>query len=142
MYHIYTDGACRSNPSEEGSWAYIILADNHSTIVAQYGEKAKGETTNNQMELSAAIHALEYCNEHKLLPAIIYSDSNYLISGITKWIHSWKLKKYHGVANMQLWLKLDSLNSYNIGWQWIKAHSGNKYNELVDKLCNNILDSK
>ena len=138
---IYTDGACIGNPGP-GGWAAIILSENDKKELFG-GEKL---TTNNRMELTAAIKALEYCynqNEKQLsLRQIkIYTDSTYVKEGITVWINSWiknnwKTSDKKNVKNIDLWKKLKELTETNqVEWNWIKGHSEDPMNELADKLA-------
>jgi len=138
---IYTDGACIGNPGP-GGWAAIILSENYKKELFG-GEKL---TTNNRMELMAAIKALEYCNDQeKKQPSLksikIFTDSAYVKEGITVWINSWeknnwKTKDKKNVKNVDLWKKLKELTLSNtIEWNWIKGHSENPMNDLADKLA-------
>ena len=135
-YIIYTDGACSGNPGS-GGWAAIIF--NKSS--GQKSKKTGGEieTTNNRMELIAIIEALESIPKNSRLQ--IFTDSKYVINGIELWIKTWKKNNWIGsnkkkVKNKDLWTKLDSLSSqFHIAWNWVKGHSGNKYNEEVDRLA-------
>ena len=138
---IYTDGACIGNPGP-GGWAAIILIDDNKKEICG-GEKF---TTNNRMELLAAIKALEFCNnqdkEKLTLKYIkIFTDSNYLKEGITSWIinwekNNWKTSDKKNVKNIDLWKKLKDLTrSKQIEWCWIKGHSGDPINDLADKLA-------
>jgi len=138
---IYTDGACIGNPGP-GGWAAIIIADNDKKELFG-GEKL---TTNNRMELTAAIKALEYCNKREkdqlsLKQIKIYTDSIYLKEGITVWIYSWQKNNWKtadkkNVKNVDLWKKLIELvGSEQIEWNWVKGHSNNSLNELADKLA-------
>ncbi len=138
---IYTDGACVGNPGP-GGWAAIIIGDNYKKEICG-GEKL---TTNNRMELTAAIKALEYCNQKdikqlSLKQIKIYTDSIYLKDGITVWINkwienNWKTADKKNVKNVDLWKKLKELeNLYSVEWHWIKGHSDNPMNELADSLA-------
>ena len=137
---IYTDGACIGNPGP-GGWGAIIISGNEKKELFG-GEKL---TTNNRMELTAAIKALEYYNkeEKKIssMPIKIYTDSVYLKEGITNWIsnwekNNWKTSDKKSVKNVDLWKKLKSLvNSKQIIWHWIKGHSNDPMNALADKLA-------
>ena len=135
---IYTDGACRGNPGP-GGWGAIIIENNIETEL--YGKKEN--TTNNIMEMTAAIKALEFFKIKKNI--ILYTDSNYLKLGITNWIFSWKKNnwinsKREEVKNKSYWIVLDKLNNlHNIEWKWVKAHNGNKYNERADKLATSAI---
>lgn len=134
LIEIYTDGACLGNPGK-GGWGAILIYKNHQKKIAG----AKANTTNNQMELTAVIEALKQIK--KPLKIIIHTDSQYVREGITLWINSWKKNGWKTanktpVKNSELWQELDQLNqSYQIEWRWVKAHNGNKYNELVDQLA-------
>ena len=138
---IYTDGACIGNPGP-GGWAAIILMENEKKELFG-GEKL---TTNNRMELTAAIRALQYCEKTEgSQPALkeikIYTDSIYLKEGITNWIsnwekNNWKTADKKNVKNVDLWKKLKELVKPNeIEWQWVKGHSQDPMNELADRLA-------
>ena len=135
-YIIYTDGACSGNPAS-GGWAAIIFNKNSG----QKSKKIGGEidTTNNRMELIAIIQALESVPKESSLQ--IFTDSKYVINGIELWIKKWKTNNWIGsnkkkVKNKDLWVKLDVLSSqFQITWKWVKGHSGNTYNEEVDRLA-------
>jgi len=138
---IYTDGACIGNPGP-GGWAAVIIFENEKKELFG-GEKL---TTNNRMELTAAIKGLEYCDlqekkQLSLKEIKIYTDSSYLKEGITNWIsnwekNNWKTADKKNVKNVDLWKKLKDLSkSKQIEWQWIKGHSGNPMNDLADKLA-------
>ncbi len=136
---IYTDGGCHGNPGP-GGWAIVVIADGIAKQLSG-GEKY---TTNNRMELMAAINALtvihntpDFAEAH----VTVNTDSTYVKNGITTWIKSWKAKNWktkHGETrlNQDLWVQLDSLNEgLNITWNWVKGHAGVEYNELCDQLC-------
>jgi len=138
---IYIDGACVGNPGP-GGWAAIILFKNEKKKIFG-GEKL---TTNNRMELTAAIKALEFCNkqENKQLSLknfIIFTDSTYVKEGITVWINSWEKNNWKtsdkkNVKNVDLWKRLKELVKFNqIEWNWIKGHSGDPMNDLADELA-------
>ena len=138
---IYTDGACIGNPGP-GGWAAIILLENEKKELFG-GEKL---TTNNRMELTAAIKALEFCKEQEekqlsLKQIKIYTDSIYLKEGITIWINNWERNNWKtadkkNVKNIDLWKKLKELvKSNQIEWFWVKGHSDNPMNELADRLA-------
>tara|TARA_B100001173_G_C15701425_1_gene426268 strand:+ start:71 stop:520 length:450 start_codon:yes stop_codon:yes gene_type:complete len=132
---IYTDGACKGNPGE-GGWGALIEYNSESVKIYGY-EK---ETTNNRMEIVAAIKALGSIKEKSDI--IIYTDSKYLINGINTWIHGWKKNNWRtssnkDVKNVDLWKIIDELNSNcSIEWNWVKGHSGNPGNEIADELAN------
>ncbi len=139
---IYTDGACKGNPGEGGWGAYIILNNSIKKEIFGY----ESNTTNNRMELTAAIKALDYFKDRQKLEII--TDSTYLKQGITAWIKSWKQnnwinKQKKAVKNVDLWKKLDSLNSFHkVSWHWVKAHNGNFGNEQADMLANKAIELK
>ena len=139
MIKIYTDGACSGNPGP-GGWGFVII-DGESTKSFSGSEDA---TTNNRMELTAAIKAIESVDINESI--MLHTDSTYVQKGITEWIINWKKKNWitstkKPVANKDLWLKLDEYNvSRDIKWTWVKAHqSGDSndsiYNNMADKLA-------
>ena len=136
MIKIYTDGSCLKNPGN-GGWAAIIFVNNEKIIIS--GNKKN--TTNNQMELIAAIEALKKIPKGQEVQ--IYTDSKYVKIGITEWIkkwsqNNWKTSSKKKVKNISLWKKLNEISKiHNIEWCWIKAHAGNPFNEEVDKLAKN-----
>ena len=138
---IYTDGACKGNPGEGGWGAYI---EYNNEKVKLYGYEK--DTTNNRMEITAAIEALRYIKVKSNI--IIYTDSKYLMNGINTWIHDWKKNNWRtssnkGVKNVDLWQIIDELNSnHSIKWIWVKGHSGNPGNEMADELANFAITSK
>ena len=138
-YKIYTDGACSGNPGK-GGWAAIIL-DKKNQLNISGGES---KTTNNRMELMAAIMALKKIKNRSEIT--IYTDSRYVKDGITNWINKWKLNNWKSsnkkpVKNKDLWIKLDNFClKHKVTWKWVKAHAGNKYNSLADELA--VLASK
>lgn len=136
---VYTDGGCHGNPGV-GGWACVII-DGENEKILSGGEE---HTTNNRMELSAAINALSAISENSTWRASqikIFSDSQYVKNGITSWIKNWKKNGWKTAAkkpvlNQDLWQKLDSLcAALNVEWTWVKGHAGNKYNEMCDALC-------
>jgi ribonuclease HI len=139
-FKIYTDGACSGNPGK-GGWAAIILDSNANQSRISGGEN---DTTNNRMELMAAIMALKKIKKKSEIT--IYTDSKYVKEGITDWIRKWKLNnwknaKRQSVKNKDLWIKLDSsCQKHKVSWKWVKAHAENKMNNLVDELA--VLETK
>ena len=137
---IYTDGACRGNPGP-GGWGALIKFDTAEKEI--FG--GQNNTTNNQMELSAAIEGLsilkEPCNVE------LFTDSKYVMDGITQWIQNWKKNNWKTsakkeVKNKELWQQLDQLMSYHqVQWHWVKGHSGDPGNETADLLANKGIDS-
>jgi len=138
---IYTDGACRGNPGPGGWGALMIYGDVHKEL---YGGEL--DTTNNRMELMAAIEALGTLKRRCDL--ILYTDSQYVRKGITEWIDNWKKRGWKTAAkkpvkNADLWQKLDDASSqHNIEWVWVKGHSGNEGNEMADQLANRGIDEQ
>jgi ribonuclease HI len=134
-YTIYTDGACSGNPGPGGWGAVIFDNDNKQKNISGSEEN----TTNNRMELSAAIMALEEVNMNSEIT--IYTDSTYVKNGITEWVlkwkeNGWKNSNKEPVKNKDLWEKLDNLCEQNtINWKWVKGHASNKYNNLADELA-------
>ena len=136
---IYTDGGCSGNPGP-GGWGVVVIFNGEARQLSG-GEK---NTTNNRMELTAAINALSIVKNtpdfknHKITVNI---DSQYVKIGITVWIKGWKLKGWKTadkkpVKNQDLWIQLDELNSaLNVSWNWVKGHAGIEYNEICDQLC-------
>ena len=133
---IYTDGACSGNPGK-GGWAAIILNDGEKTEI----KGTEKNTTNNQMELLAPIQALKKIPKGSKVE--IFTDSRYVKSGITEWIHNWKKNGWKTankkeVSNKELWTELDLLNNeFEVSWNWVKAHSVDKLNNEVDLLARN-----
>ena len=134
MIKIYTDGSCIGNPGP-GGWAVIILDNRNEKKISG----KKNNTTNNQMELLAPIKALSNFDKQKSFT--IFTDSIYVKDGITKWIknwkkNNWKTSRKKPVKNQKLWKKLDELVKFHdVKWEWIKGHSTNIYNNLVDELA-------
>jgi ribonuclease HI len=137
---IYTDGACRGNPGR-GGWGVILSYK--ATVKELYG--GDEDTTNNRMELMAAIQALEALT--KPCSVQLYSDSSYVLKGITEWMPNWKKRGWktaarHPVKNVDLWQRLDTaIAQHNIEWKWVKGHSGDKGNDRADALANLGIDS-
>ena len=142
---IFTDGACRGNPGP-GGWGAILR---YESVEKKITEKelfgGESETTNNKMELQAAIEALSILKEP--CEVKLTTDSQYVRKGITEWIEGWKKKGWKtanrkAVKNETLWKKLDELNQYHhIEWLWVKGHSGHPENERADELANKGIDS-
>lgn len=138
MTTIYTDGGCHSSTGT-GGWAAIIKIEGYRTISLSGGEK---DTTNNRMELTAAIKALEFmlAKEVPTEHIELTSDSKYVVNGITQWVPGWKNKGWitstdEPVVNRDLWERLDELNAkLDISWNWVKGHAGDEINEKCDYL--------
>ena len=136
---IFTDGACRGNPGP-GGWGALLRYGQHEKKLLG----AESDTTNNRMELMAAIQALASLRESCVIE--LYTDSQYVQKGITNWIASWKKKNWkksdnHPVKNADLWQELDKQTKrHKITWHWVKGHNGHIENELVDALANRAID--
>jgi ribonuclease HI len=136
---IYTDGACRGNPGPGGWAALLIVGDSRKEISG-----AESATTNNRMELRAAISGLGALKRR--CEVDLYTDSKYVLQGITQWLPQWKAKGWRTasrkpVRNQDLWEQLDlAAESQDIIWHWVKGHSGDAGNELVDQLANRAID--
>jgi ribonuclease HI len=132
---IFTDGACLGNPGPGGYAAVITIAGEEQIIVGR-----DRSTTNNKMEMTAAIKALEAVS--KDLPIVIHSDSQYVIKGATEWLRGWKAKGWRKadgkpVMNQDLWMQMNALMvGRQITWKWVKGHAGHPENERVDSLAN------
>ena len=131
---IFTDGACSGNPGP-GGWGAILVFKGHERELMG-GEPA---TTNNRMELMAAIQALEALK--RPVRARLYTDSSYLKDGITRWIHNWKAKGWRTadkkpVKNVELWRRLEAaIERHKIEWHWVRGHAGHDGNERADALA-------
>ena len=141
-YKIYTDGACSGNPGP-GGWAAIILANDQVEDMISGNEK---NTTNNKMELLAPIRAIQRFKKKSEIS--IFTDSTYVRDGITTWIkkwekNGWKTASKKPVKNKDLWKKLKNLSSkHSVKWIWVKGHSQDKYNNLVDELAQGAIKNK
>ncbi|SMM99624.1 Ribonuclease HI [uncultured Candidatus Thioglobus sp.] len=138
---IYTDGGCRGNPGIGGWGVWLRYGDLEKKL-----KGAEQDTTNNRMELMAAIKALESVKSDNI--AIdLYTDSKYVMNGITQWIIGWKQKNWKTAAkkpvkNSDLWQELDKLNQkHQINWHWVKGHSGDVGNDMADLLANQAMDN-
>ena len=138
MVVIHTDGACSGNPGP-GGWGAILEYKSKTKKISG----AELETTNNRMELMAAIMSLKALKKHSTVKII--TDSNYVKNGITNWIHNWKKNNWRNAAkkpvkNADLWKELDEqVNNHNVAWEWVKGHSGNEGNEIADELARNAI---
>lgn len=134
---IYTDGACSGNPGP-GGWGTVVYFTDGS--VHEMGG-FDSQTTNNRMEMQAAIAALEFlAASGQTKPIVLYTDSEYLKNGITQWIHGWKKKGWKTstgkpVLNQDLWQVLDTLNSNQVQWRYVRGHAGNAGNERCDAIA-------
>ena len=136
---IFTDGACRGNPGP-GGWAALLRSQGVEKMLSG----AEQETTNNQMELMAAIQGLEALT--RASSVVRTTDSQYVRQGITQWIHGWKrnglkTSQKQAVKNKTLWQRLDvAVERHQVAWQWVKGHSGHEENERVDTAANDAID--
>jgi ribonuclease HI len=136
---IYTDGACRGNPGP-GGWAALLIAGKQRKELLG----AEPETTNNRMELTAAIEGLGALKRRCAVK--LYTDSKYVLQGITEWLPNWKARGWRTAArepvkNQDLWERLDAAAAaHDIEWQWVKGHAGDAGNEYVDQLANVAID--
>ena len=136
---IFTDGACRGNPGP-GGWAALLRSQGIEKMLSG----AEPETTNNRMELMAAIQGLEALK--RTSSVALTTDSQYVRQGITQWIHGWKRNGWktsqkQPVKNKELWQRLDAaVESHDVQWHWVKGHSGHEENERVDQAANDAID--
>jgi ribonuclease HI len=140
VIEIYTDGACRGNPGP-GGWGALLKSDKSEKELSG----AEPATTNNRMELTAVIRALEALK--RPVQARLYTDSEYVRRGITEWLPAWKLRGWRTadrqpVKNQDLWQRLDELAArHEIEWRWVPGHAGVPGNERVDRLANEAIDA-
>ena len=138
--NIYTDGACSGNPGI-GGWGVVILIDKKNPISLHGGSM---NTTNNQMELTAAIEALRYFTKKSIIN--LYTDSKYVKQGIESWIINWKKNGWKTVSkkpvkNKELWIALNNqIKQHTVHWQWVKGHAGHKHNEIADYLARKYIE--
>lgn len=139
VVEIFTDGACRGNPGP-GGWAALLRYRNSSSAVSG----AEPDTTNNRMELMAAIEGLERLT--RPCQVVLSTDSEYLRRGITEWVprwrqNGWRTSRKTAVKNRDLWQRLEAAaGRHRIDWRWVKGHSGHAENEAVDRLANEAID--
>ena len=135
----FTDGACSGNPGP-GGWGVVLRSGEHEREI--YGGEI--ETTNNRMELTAAIEALQALRESCQVE--LTTDSTYVKDGITRWLQKWKINGWKTAAkkpvkNADLWQQLDGvLGAHKIDWRWVKGHSGHRENDIADQLANQGID--
>jgi ribonuclease HI len=137
--YAYTDGACSGNPGP-GGWGVLLLAKDGETVIKERTlSGGEANTTNNRMELLAAIHALETLARPSSLT--IVTDSAYVKNGVTGWIHGWKRNGWKTankkpVKNVELWQRLDEAQQrHDVTWEWVKGHAGHPENERADELA-------
>ena len=139
VIEIYTDGACRGNPGP-GGWGALLISGKHQKTM----HGGDPETTNNRMELTAAIEALNALKGHSSV--ILYTDSKYVMDGINEWMpnwikRGWKTAARKPVKNKDLWQALDEATGrHEIDWRWVKGHNGDPGNEMADELANRGID--
>ena len=137
---VYTDGSCEPNPGP-GGWAAIILDGKEQTVLKGF-EK---QSTNNRMELTAALEALRQIDPARAV--ILYTDSQYLKNGVEKWLKDWKARNWKRrggpLLNVDLWKQISEvIEQRKITWRWVKGHNGNPYNERVDRLAHQMMKSR
>jgi ribonuclease HI len=139
VVEIYTDGACRGNPGP-GGWGVVLISGEHVKEL----RGAEPQTTNNRMELTAAIRALAALK--RPCSVRLYTDSQYVRKGITEWLAQWKLRDWRTadrkpVKNVDLWQQLErEIERHTIEWHWVKGHAGVPGNERADRLANEAID--
>ncbi len=134
---VYTDGSCDPNPGP-GGWAAIILEDGHETIL----KGAERDSTNNRMELTAALEALKKIDALK--PVMVYTDSQYLKNGVESWLKDWQARNWKRkggpLMNVDLWKEMAvQIGKRKITWKWIRGHVGNPYNERADRIARQMM---
>lgn len=140
VVEIFTDGACRGNPGP-GGWAALLRHGDHEKVISG----AERDTTNNRMELTAAIEALAALKRHTRVA--LTTDSQYVRQGVTQWMQGWKRNGWRTagrqpVKNRDLWERLDALAAdHQVAWHWVRGHSGHPENERVDQEANRAIDS-
>ena len=140
LIEIYTDGACKGNPGP-GGWGVLLTMGSHKKELCG----GEAETTNNRMELTAAIRGIEALK--RPVKAKIYTDSQYVLKGINEWIHGWKRNGWKTldkkpVKNADLWQSLDALvRQHELEWIWVKGHAGHAGNERADALANQGIEN-
>jgi len=136
---IYTDGACRGNPGP-GGWAAVLRSGGHEKVL----QGSEPETTNNRMELTAAVRALQALKQPAEI--VVYTDSKYLQQGISEWLPAWRARGWKTagkkpVKNRDLWQALEqAARGHTIDWRWVRGHAGNPHNEQVDRLAVAAID--
>jgi len=139
MIEIFTDGACRGNPGP-GGWGVLLRYGAHEKTL--YG--SENNTTNNRMELMAAIMALEALKRKSRV--VLTTDSRYVMQGVTEWMADWKQRGWRTankkpVKNVDLWQRLEAaFNGHEVDWRWVKGHSGHPENDMADQLANQAID--
>ena len=137
---IYTDGACRGNPGP-GGWGALLIAGERRREISGFA----AQTTNNRMELTAAIEALRALK--RPTSVVLYTDSKYVCTGIQEWVPQWRLRGWRTadrkpVKNQDLWEALDAARTpHQVRWQWVRGHDGNEGNERVDQIANEAIDA-
>lgn len=136
--YIYTDGSCHPNPGGPGGWSLVEVNGSEVTIV--YGHSPS--TTNNRMEIKGVLEALKRCEPNECVA--IYSDSQYVVNGVTRWMWSWAKKKWADVKNVELWKQVikEKFSRPMVDVIWVKGHSSNKWNNLADSFASRAREKK
>lgn len=137
---VYTDGSCEPNPGP-GGWAAIILEDGEEMILKGFSK----DSTNNRMELVAALEALKYIPSEK--DVLLYTDSQYLKNGVESWMKDWKARDWKRkggkLKNVDLWKQIsDEIDKRRITWRWVKGHNNNPFNERADRLARKMMKKR
>ena len=137
---IYTDGSCLGNPGP-GGWAALLCYGSHEKEISGF----ERNSTNNRMELTAAVQALNTLKSS--CKVNLYTDSEYLRRGITEWLPGWRARNWRRkggkLANVDLWKELDAaIRRHDVRWHWVRGHAGNRYNERVDRLAKQAIQEK
>ncbi|MBY4679109.1 ribonuclease H family protein [Marinobacterium arenosum] len=144
MIHVYTDGACKGNQDtfhNGAGWGVVIFEPETGRELHLWGTE-EGHATNNTMELQGPIEALKWLKKRTQEQITVHSDSNYVVQGMNQWVEGWKAKDWKKsdkkpVFNKELWMELEALaEPLNIQWVHVKAHNGDRWNELADELAN------
>lgn len=127
---IYTDGSCHPNPGPGGFSSILFYGEHCKTV-----QGAGAETTNNQMEILSVVCGLESIKYQ--CQVSVYSDSQYVVKGMTEWLSGWKARSFRNVKNKELWQRLEAASQpHKINWNWVRCHAGDKWNEKADELAN------
>lgn len=138
MLYLYTDGGCWPNPGGVGGWAWVLVRSEKALARSSGWE---WDTTNNRMELTAALRGLRAVPTETEL--VVVSDSQYVVHGATRWRPSWERKKFKGVKNLDLWRQIfEQADLRRADWKWVKGHNGHYWNEMCDRLASEAVRSR